>query len=65
VGATVAAADYAKVEAEAAGGASIEPVLVAAGPIDKIRVAYPNFFLDIAIFAKTVGDIIGTAHKGR
>ena len=48
---------YSKVEAEAAKGKKIEPVLVSAGPIDELRKAYPNFFLDIRDFMKIVYDI--------
>ncbi len=49
-----ALADYSKAETAAQEGAGIEPVLVAAGSIDRIRAAYPNFFLDINAFAKIV-----------
>jgi len=58
-----AIADYARVEAEAAKGERIEPVLVSAGPMDKLRRAYPNFFLDINDFAKIVGDMCEAARK--
>jgi putative GTP pyrophosphokinase len=53
-----AVTEYGKVEAEAAQGEKIEPVLVSAGPIDKLRRAYPNFFLDIEDFANIVQGII-------
>ncbi len=53
-----AVADYGKIEAEAARGEKIEPVLVSAGPIDQLRRAYPNFFLDIDDFIKIVSGII-------
>ncbi len=53
-----AIADYGQVEAEAARGQKIEPVLVSAGPIDKLRRAYPNFFLDIGEFVEYVRTII-------
>lgn len=55
--------DYSQVEAEAAKGKKIEPVLVSAGPIDKLRKAYPNFFLDMGDFMGVVKEIIGG--KGR
>jgi len=55
--------DYAKVEAEAAQGEKIEPVLVSAGPIDKLRRAYPNFFLDINDFVEIVSQVIAAAGK--
>jgi putative GTP pyrophosphokinase len=53
-----AVADYSEVEAEAAAGKKIEPVLVSAGPIDKLRQAYPNFFLYIGEFVHIVGEIL-------
>jgi len=53
-----AVADYSKIEAEAAQGKKIEPVLVSAGPISKLRRAYPNFFLDIREFVDAVTNII-------
>ena len=53
-----AVADYAAIEYEAAKGKEIEPVLVSAGPLDILKRAYPNFFLDINQFAKIVERII-------
>jgi putative GTP pyrophosphokinase len=53
-----AVTDYGKVEAKAVQGEKIEPVLVSAGPIDKLRRAYPNFFFDIDDFANIVSGII-------
>jgi hypothetical protein len=55
--------DYGKIEAKAAQGEKIEPVLVSAGPIATIRRAYPNFFLDIKDFAARVGEIIAASRK--
>jgi ppGpp synthetase/RelA/SpoT-type nucleotidyltranferase len=57
--------DYSSVENEASKpNNKIEPVLVAAGPIDSLRRAYPNFFLDISDFVKYVSSIIAQAkHK--
>lgn len=52
-----AIADYAAAEAEVANGADIEPVLVSAGPLDQLRQAYPNFFLDISDFSNMVENI--------
>jgi hypothetical protein len=49
--------DYTALEARAASGEKIEPVLVSAGPIDKLRRAYPSFFLDIEEFVRTVATI--------
>ena len=53
-----AVTDYSKVEAEAAQGKKIEPVLVSAGPIDTLRRAYPNFFLDISEFVNIVSEML-------
>ena len=50
--------DYSEYEQRAAGGESIEPVLVSAGKIDQLKRAYPNFFLDIREFQKRVQNII-------
>jgi putative GTP pyrophosphokinase len=50
--------EYGRLEAEAAKGAQIELVLVSAGPVDKLRRAYPNFFLDIRDFLISVTEII-------
>ncbi|MFH1079588.1 MAG: RelA/SpoT domain-containing protein [Pseudomonadota bacterium] len=58
-----ALADYSAIEAEAAEGKKIEPVLVSAGPIDKLRQAYPNFFLDIGEFVRIVNEILESAKK--
>ncbi|MDY6856663.1 MAG: RelA/SpoT domain-containing protein [Thermodesulfobacteriota bacterium] len=58
-----ALADYASIEAEAAKGEKIEPVLVSAGPMQKLRRAYPNFFLDINEFGKKVKKICTDARK--
>lgn len=55
--------DYSRFESEAAGGATIEPVLVSAGPIDSLRKAYPNFFLDIGEFLKIVEKLISNAKR--
>jgi len=55
--------DYGRVEAQAAKGAKIEPVLVSAGPLDNLRRAYPNFFLDINDFVKIVTEIVTEARK--
>jgi ppGpp synthetase/RelA/SpoT-type nucleotidyltranferase len=54
---------YGRIEAQAALGEKIEPVLVSAGPIDKLRRAYPNFFLDINDFSANVNQLITDAEK--
>lgn len=53
--------DYAKKEEEAEEGKKIEPVLVVINSVNKIRQAYPNFFLDIEDFSKEVKKLIGKA----
>lgn len=58
-----ALSDYASIEAEAAKGAKIEPVLVSAGPMQNLRRAYPNFFLDINEFGERVKEICTDARK--
>jgi hypothetical protein len=50
--------DYTKFESEAAKGSKLEPVLVSAGPMENLRKAYPNLFLDISEFAKTLLKLI-------
>ncbi len=52
--------EYSKVEAQAAQGMKIEPVLVSAGRIDTLRQAYPNFFLDITEFIGNVKQIVAS-----
>ena len=70
-----AALDYAAVETRAARGEMIEAVLVSAGPIESLRRAYPNYFLDTRDFIRRVKRIIQlgklselkerTRHKGQ
>ena len=60
-----AMADYSKVEARAVAGEKIEPVLVSAGPIDRLRRAYPNFFLDMEEFVNIVAEIIKVGRRTR
>lgn len=50
--------DYSKIEKRAIDGESLEPVLVSAGSIEKLRRAYPNFFLDIGDFVNKVVEIV-------
>lgn len=49
---------YADVEAEAKAGAPVEAVLVSAGPIDALRKAYPNYFLDTQVFVREISRLI-------
>ncbi len=53
-----ALAEVQKYEEAASRGEKIEPVLVSAGPLDQLRKAYPNFFLDIGAFNKIVRNIL-------
>lgn len=55
--------DYSRIEKEAADGKKIEPVLVSAGPIETLKRAYPNFFLDIGGFVNIVNKIVEKANK--
>lgn len=52
--------DYAKEEERANRGEKIEAVLVAAGAVNQLRRAYPNFFLDTQNFMDRVQRIIRT-----
>lgn len=52
--------DYARYEAEAAAGRRIEPVLVSAGSLAKLRRAYSSFFLDINEFLYLISGIISS-----
>lgn len=52
---------YAEIEARASAGESIEAVLVSAGPVEALRKAYPNYFLDTQAFVAEVQRIISDA----
>lgn len=56
--------DYSRAEMDAAQGGKIEPVLVSAGPVETLRRAYPNFFLDIGEFVRRTGEIVSFARSG-
>lgn len=49
--------DYILFETKAANGEQIEPVLVSAGNLIKLRKAYPSFFLDVRPFVGAVNTI--------
>jgi putative GTP pyrophosphokinase len=51
--------DYASIEQRTKGGEAIEAVLVSAGPIDALRKAYPNYFLDTQEFVGQIKKVIG------
>lgn len=54
----VAVEEYNAVENEAALGKKIEPVLVSAGPMETLKKAYSNLFLDLSEFENTLHNII-------
>jgi hypothetical protein len=49
---------YAQIEARAKDGETVEAVLVSAGPVDALRKAYPNYFLDTQAFVKEITRLI-------
>jgi hypothetical protein len=49
---------YSKIEARAAAGEKLEPVLVGVGSFSSLRRAYPNFFLDAGEFVRIVREKI-------
>lgn len=53
-----AIADYSRFETEAAQGSNLEPVLVSAGPMENLKKAYPNLFLDITEFEGILKQLI-------
>lgn len=53
--------EYALIEQRTKKGESIEAVLVSAGPIDALRKAYPNYFLDTQEFVAQIQDVIAQA----
>ena len=50
--------DYASIEQRTSAGEPIEAVLVSAGPIDALRKAYPNYFLDTQEFIAQIEKVI-------
>jgi putative GTP pyrophosphokinase len=57
--------DYAAVEQRTKAGEQIEAVLVAAGPVDTLKRAYPNYFLDTQAFVTQIQRVISEAPKMR
>jgi hypothetical protein len=55
-----AAIDYADMEERTRNGEPVEAVLVSAGPIDALRKAYPNYFLDTQVFVGQIRKVIAT-----
>jgi hypothetical protein len=56
--------DYMKAESVGEKGGHKEAVLVAAGPIESLRKAYPNYFLDTTAFVKHVRLITRSTNWG-
>jgi putative GTP pyrophosphokinase len=55
--------DYAAIEQRTKAGEPIEAVLVSAGPVDALRKAYPNYFLDTQGFVRQIEKVISTVGK--
>lgn len=53
--------DYAATEARITAGDQIDAVLVSAGPVESLRRAYPNYFLDTDEFIRRVEAVIRSA----
>lgn len=53
--------EYAKVEERALKGERVEAVLVSAGPIEALKKAYPNYFLDTHAFVSQLERVISKA----
>lgn len=53
--------DYAEIERRTNAGEPVEAVLVSAGPIDALRKAYPNYFLDTQAFVDQIQRVIKDA----
>lgn len=49
---------YAAIEARTKAGEPIEAVLVSAGPVESLRKAYPNYFLDTQVFVRQLQRLI-------
>ena len=61
--------EYAKIEERAQNGEPIEAVLVSAGPIEALKKAYPNYFLDTHAFVtqieRVIADVTSVSAKKR
>lgn len=55
--------DYAEIEKRTKNGEPIEAVLVSAGPVDALRKAYPNYFLDTQEFVAQINKVIAEVSK--
>jgi len=52
--------DYAEIEKRTKAGEPVEAVLVSAGPVDALRKAYPNYFLDTQAFVAELTKVIAS-----
>jgi hypothetical protein len=57
--------DYAHIEDRAKAGEPLEAVLVSAGPIEALKKAYPNYFLDTEVFISQIQRMINAYHKNK
>lgn len=55
---------YSVIEARTKAGEPIEAVLVSAGPVESLRKAYPNYFLDTQVFVKQLQRLIDGHRQG-
>ena len=55
--------DYAAIEQRTKAGEPVEAVLVSAGPIDALKKAYPNYFLDTQVFIDRIEQIVKTTKR--
>lgn len=58
-------AAYAEVEKQAQSGEPVEAVLVSAGPVEALKKAYPNYFLDTHEFIMQIERVIEEAKRSR
>lgn len=54
---------YARIEQRAKEGELLEAVLVSAGPIEDLKKAYPNYFLDTQVFIDQIQRIISASRR--
>jgi hypothetical protein len=54
---------YLQIEERAKAGEPIEAVLVSAGPIDALKKAYPNYFLDTQVFIDQLSRIMKVSER--
>ena len=57
--------DYAIIEQRTKAGETVEAVLVSAGPIDALRKAYPNYFLDTQEFVTRIARIVSDVRASK